>query len=195
MIMKTKSMLFAALLVVSAAATAFGKDEPSKAGLTVIPVKGSEIFRVIYKGESTGKVKVNIFNANSKMIFSETINDTKGFILPLNFRSLEFGEYTLELTDASGKRIELISHQPTKSLENIRISRLSNAEDKFLLSVANAGSETITVKIFDTYHNLVHTGSIDITGNFAQVYSFKNLSGSCTFEVSDNSGKVKTAQF
>ena len=78
---------------------------------------------------------------------------------------------------------------------NIRISKISLSEDKFLVSVATPGSETITVKIFDTYNNLVHNESMSVEGNFAQVYSIKNLSGPCKFEVSDNTGNTKTAQF
>jgi hypothetical protein len=59
----------------------------------------------------------------------------------------------------------------------------------------NPGTEKITVKIFDTYNNLVHNEIMNVEGNFAQVYSFKNLVGACKFEVSDATGNVKTAQF
>jgi hypothetical protein len=59
----------------------------------------------------------------------------------------------------------------------------------------NPGTEKITVKIFDTYNNLVHNEILNVEGNFAQVYSFKNLVGACKFEVSDATGNVKTAQF
>ena len=193
--MKTKSMYLAALFVMGVAATALGHDEPRKAGLAVVSAKGSEVFKVIYKAESAGKVKLNLYNANSEMMFSETISDTEGFILPLNFKALSYGEYTLEIIDAAGKRVEHISYQPVQSLENIRVVKISGVGDKFLVTVVNAVNEKITVKIFDAYNNLVHNQSMDVSGDFAQVYSFKNISGNCTFEISDSAGNVKTAQF
>jgi hypothetical protein len=193
--MKTKSIYLAALFVMGVVGATLGSDEPRKAGLAVVQMKGSETFRVIYKSENTNKVKLNIYNLNSQLIFSEVINESNGFILPLNFKGLAFGEYTLEVIDALGKKIERISYQPSPVSNNIRIAKLSSNENKFLVSVVNPGTEKITVKIFDTYNNLVHNEIMNVEGNFAQVYSFKNLSGACKFEVSDATGNVKTAQF
>ena len=76
--MKTKSLYIAALIVMAGAVTAVGKDEPRNAGLAVVPVKGSEVFKVIYKGESATKVKLNIYNSSSQVIFSETVNSNGG---------------------------------------------------------------------------------------------------------------------
>jgi hypothetical protein len=193
--MKTKSMYLAALFMISAAVTAFSNDEPGKKGFVVVSVPGAEIFKVVYKGETTSKVKLNIYNAKSEMVFSEAIGYTEGFILPLNFSGLAFGEYRLELIDAKGKRNELISYQPAKTLDNIRITKISKGEGKFVVSVINAVNEKVTVKIYDNYDNLVHNEVKDIAGDFAQVYTVKNLYGACTFEVSDNKGNVKTAKF
>ena len=195
--MKTKSIYLAALFVMGVVVTTLGSDEPRKAGLVVVPMKGSETFKVIYKSENTNKVKLNIYNLNSQLIFSEVINESNGFILPLNFKGVAFGEYTLEVIDALGKKIERISYQPSavSVANNIRIAKISSNENKFLVSVVNPGTEKITVKIFDTYNNLVHNEIMNVEGNFAQVYSVKNLGGACKFEVSDATGNVKTAQF
>lgn len=193
--MKARSMYLTALFVMSVTLTALSKDEPAKTGLAVMSPKGSNVFKVIYKNENAGKVKLNIYNAKSEVIFSDAISSTSGFILPLNFNGLAFGEYTLELIDASGKKIEHISYQPAKTADNIRIAKMTNEEGKFIVSVMNAGSEKVTVRIFDTYNNLVHNENTDVTGDFARIYSFKNLVGTCTFEVSDDKGNVKTAQF
>lgn len=192
--MKTKSIYLVAFLLMSVVAT-FGNDEPKKSGLAVLPVKGSEVFKVIYTNEIANKVKVNLYNANSQIVFSESINNTDGFILPLNFSRLNFGEYKLELIDANGKRVESIVYQQAKSIDNIRISKIYNAEGKFLVAVANPKNEKVTVKIFDNFNNLLHTEVRSVSGDFAQVYNVKNLTGTCTFEVSDNSGRVKTVHF
>ena len=116
--MKTKSLYIAALMVIAASVTAVGKDEPRSQGLAVVPVKGSEVFKVIYRGESSSKVKLNVYNSSSEIVFSETMNGVDGFIRPLNFTGLQFGEYTVEVTDAQERRLKrsIISQQNQKVL-------------------------------------------------------------------------------
>ena len=194
MIMKTKSIYLAVVLLMSAVAT-FGSDEPKRAGVAVLPVKGAEVFKVIYKNESASKVKVKLYNANAEMIFAEAFENSVGFILPLNFSKLAYGQYKLEVIDDSGKHVENIVYQRPKSVDNIRVSKLSNSEGKFLVAVMNAKNETVTVKIFDNFYNLLHSEVKSVSGDFAQVYNVKNITGACTFEVSDNAGRVKTVQF
>ena len=192
--MKTKSIYLAAFLLMSVVAT-FGGDEPKKAGVAVLPVKGDEIFKVIYKSETAGKVKLNLYNEKSEIVYSESFSSTQGFILPLNLSKLSFGEYKVEIIDASGTTVEKIVYQPVKQLDNIRVSKLTSAEGKFLVAVANPTNEKVTVKIFDNYDNLLYNEVKSVSGDFAQVFTVKNLTGACTFEVSDNTGRVKTVRF
>ena len=194
--MKTKSLFFAALVLMSSVALAAGKDEPRRTGMAIVPVKGSEVFKVIYKGESTGKVKLNIYNAEDKVIMAEVFTGVDGFICPLNFAGLQPGEYTIELIDAAGKKIEKIVYGTKKSSKFVHVSKLVNQEGKYLLSVVNGGaSEPINVKIFDAKNNLIHSETKEVNGDFAQVYKLNNVSGAYTFEVSDNSGNLRTIRF
>lgn len=190
--MKTKSLYVAALMTLAAAVTAVGKDEPAL-GLAVVPVKGSEVFRVIYKSENPSKVKLSVYNAASEVVFTENMGSVGGFIRPLNFSGLAFGEYTIELTDASGKKTEKVSYGPAKVATNVHVAKLAQA-DKFLLSVTNNGKETITVKIFDNANNLVHSSSKVVTGEYAQLFSTKDIQG-VTFEISNSAGTLKTLRF
>ena len=192
--MKTKSLYIAALIVMAGAVTAVGKDEPRTAGLAVVSVKGSEVFKVIYKGESATRVKLNVYNSSSQVIFSETVNSNGGFIRPLNFKGLKFGEYTIELSDASGKKSEKVNYQPVKPESQVHISKLAEA-GKYLLSVAQNDGDIVTVRIFDEANNLIFTDTRSDAGDFAKLYSLKNVVGSVTFEVSDNSGRIKTTTF
>ena len=191
--MKTKSLLIAALVVVSASVAAFGKEEPANnKGLAVVPVKGAEVFKVIYKGETAGKVKLNVYNTQSELVFTETITGTDGFIRPLNFTGLTPGEYTIELIDASGKKTEKVSYNKPEK-KNVHISKLAG-EGKFLVAVAGSGSEVVNVNIYDSANNLVHSESKTVNGDFAQLYTVKNVKGSLTFEVSSASN-AKVARF
>ena len=193
--MNTKSLYIAALIVMAGAVTAVGKDEPSNAGLAVVPVKGSDVFRVIYKGEIASRVKLNIYNSSSQVIFSETVNSTGGFIRPLNFRGLQFGEYTIELTDASGKKSEKVNFQPERSGSQVHVAKLADANGRFLLSVAQHDGEPITVRIFDEANHLLFSDTRTDASDFAKLYNVKDLNGSVTFEVSSNTGNVKTFTF
>jgi hypothetical protein len=194
--MKTKSLFFAALVLMSSVALAAGKDEPRKTGMAIVPVKGSEVFKVIYKGESTGKVKLNIYNAEDKVIMAEVFNGVDGFICPLNFTGLQHGEYTIELIDAAGKKVEKIVYGTKKANRFVHVSRISNQEGKYLLSVVNTdGNEPINVKIFDAKNNLIHSETKQVKGDFALVYKLNSVSTAYTFEVSDNSGNLRTIRF
>ena len=161
----------------------------------MLSAKGKDVFRVIYKSETANDVKVRLYNSSNEIIHSTSINGTSGFILPLNLSMLNFGEYRVELTDASGKRVEKIVYQNVKSSDNIRVSRLTSEEGKFMVSVLSAKNEKVTVRIFDSYNNLLHNEVKSVDGDFAQVYNLKNLTGACTFEISDDAGRVKTVQF
>ncbi len=205
--MTTKSLLIAALVVICSSASAIAKEEPTKAGFAIVPVKGSETFKIVYKSENTGSTKVNVYNADSKVIFSKVVSNTGGFILPLNFNGLEYGEYTIELTDATGTKTEKVVFQTavksslsgnakpsaTSSL-NVHIAKLSG-EGKFLVAVANTSNEVVTIKIYDNANNLVYNETKALSGDFAQVFALKNISSSFTFEVSDKTGNLKSVTF
>jgi len=191
--MKPKSLYVAALMILAAAFTAVGKDEPAAVGLAVVPVKGSEVFRVIYKSDNLRKVKLTVYNADSQIVFTETMNKVGGFIRPLNFTGLAFGVYTIELTDDEGTKSERVSYFPAKKSTAVHVSKLAQP-DKFLMSVTNGSKDVITVKIYDDKSNLVHTSTKEVSGDYAQLFSVKDMEG-VTFEISNSAGTLRTVSF
>ena len=189
--MKTKSLYFAALFVIGAAVAAVGKEEPGSTKMAVVAVKGSEVVKVIYKTETAGKVKLSVYNAASKVVFTETRNSNEGFILPLNFAGLQSGQYTVELVDAAGTKSEKFDYQPSAVVKNVHVSQAA-ADGKFVLSVIN-GNSKVGVKIYDAHNNLVHDSSKEVSGDYAQLYSIKNFSGA-TFEIT-NGGETSIFRF
>ena len=192
MSMKTKSILISALMIFGVVlSSAANSGAESANGFTVVPVKGSNVYKIVYKGENQGKVKVSLYNKKSELIFSEKLNQN-GFILPLNFSNLEKGEYTVELTDASGKKSQKITYGIEAAPSNyIHVSKLSNEDGKYLISVRNANA--INVKIYSRA-GLIFNESKELAGDFAQVYAVK-VPGELTFEITDANGNVKTARF
>jgi hypothetical protein len=189
--MKTKYLFVATLVMVSSVITAVGKDAPSKAGLAIVPVKGSEVFKVIYKGETVGRVRMNLYNSSNVLVYAQSMSNVEGFILPLNFKGLAFGEYTLEVIDSNGKRTEKIDYTASKSV--IRVAKLAE-EGKFLLAIMNPANSSVSVRIFNSADELIHAETKEIKGDFAQVYKVINTKA-VTFEVSDNAGNVQIIRY
>ena len=191
--MKTKSLFIAALVVFSAAVSALGKEDPTNVGLAVINVKGTEVYKIVYKGQTAGKVKLNVYNnEDGRVVYSQILNKVDGFILPLNFNGLSFGEYTVELIDASGKKLEKVSYLSQVKPSNIHVSKITNEEGKYLVAVANEGAKVINVKVYDGSHNVVYDGTEQIDGDFAKIYTIKNFEAGFTLEVTDSTGYTKT---
>lgn len=191
------NVLLIAVLMAMGAGVAVAKEDPSNVRLAVVPVKGSEVFKVIYKGESTSRVRLTVYNAGAQVVFHEVHLATEGFIRPLNFEGLKAGEYTIELIEGTNKRSEKVTYSPSKGVASskaVHVSRVSEAEGKFLVSVANAGNEEITVRILDRFDNVLYSETRVVAGDFAQVYRVKASAG-VKFEISDASGLNKTSRF
>ncbi|MDZ7649900.1 MAG: hypothetical protein U5K54_23705 [Cytophagales bacterium] len=121
------------------------------------------------------------------MLFSETLNNVDGFIRPVNFKSMAAGEYTIEVTDASGKQMQKVNYTIENQIKSVHVAKIGN-EDKYLLAVTNENSEEINVQIFDGNNNMVHNENLVVNGNLGLVYNLKNVSGIPTFQVTNAAG-------
>ena len=185
--MKTKSVLLAALL--SASVLAFA-NEPGSSKVAVVNSKESAIFKVIYAGEAKGTVTLNILDNAGSVVYHEKIKNIENFARPLNFSGMTPGEYTIEIADNTGNKIQRkVSYATKASLNNVRITKTGEA-GKYLFSVANQGPEEVTVKIYNDASELVHDQTVTINGKYGVVYNLKEISGEPTFTVTDKTGTV-----
>jgi len=190
--MKTKSVVFALIMAfVSVAAVA---ADPVGPKVVVINQKESGIFKVIYEGAKAGRVSMKIFDKAGKVVFAETINGVEGFILPVNFAGMEAGEYTIEVADASGKQVQKVNYTIENKVNSVHVAKIGT-ESKYLLAVANEGTEEINVRIFDGANNLVHDQNLVVDGSFGLVYNLKNVTGVPTFEVTNQAGATKVVKY
>jgi hypothetical protein len=188
--MKTKlivSALVAALITGVAAAA-----DPVGPKVVIINQKEAGVFKVIYEGAQVGKVNLRIADQSGTVLFRETISNVDGFIRPVNLKSLEAGEYTIEVSDAFGKFSQKVSNEAGKQESVYHLAKIAG-DNKYLLSVAKG--DKLTVTIFDGQNNLVHNESLTVNGNLGLVYNLKGVSGVPTFEVRDNAGNVKVIRF
>lgn len=77
--MKMKKILAALLIMMSAGITTSGNDGPY---MTVVSLKGTEVFKLIYTGNTSGWVKLNIFESQGRVIHAETIAGRNGSFTP-----------------------------------------------------------------------------------------------------------------
>jgi hypothetical protein len=187
--MKTKSILLAAMLMISTAVLA---DEPGAPKLVVVGQKESGLFKVIYENPKSGKVKMTILNSNGDALYTESIKVNDGFILPVNFSGLTPGEYSIEVTDGTAKQIQKVSYNTSSKAQTIHVAKLTNEVNKYLLSVAAEGA--INVRILDNANNIIHEQDLNVNGSLGLVYNLKAVS-SPTFEVTDSQGNVKTVKY
>jgi hypothetical protein len=168
----------------------------SPATMSVLYNAASGVYKVCYKSAETGRVKLAIYNANNNLVFSEVMNNISSFIRPYNFSQLSEGEYTIVLEDKNGKQVEKVNYRLNKIESIIRVSKLSGADNKFVLNVANTGSENIIVKIYDGSNNLLHVQTETVTGSFGLIYNLTPAKvASVRFEISTASGKTETITY
>lgn len=165
-----------------------GVDAKSPHGMSV--VKSGQVVKLYYRGETAGKVKVAILNESGHPVFVETLYGTENFMRPYNFSALPEGTYTIELRDGKGKRTHKIRHSRTSKRRIAHLTRLSDRENKYVLSVPNEGKDALTVKIYDDRSALVYEKTEIIEGDFARIYNLNNISGNHTFQIIDQDGKI-----
>ena len=186
--MKTKSVLMGVLMSVSAMAFASGPSFK----VAVVNQKESGIFKIIYEGETKGDVKLNVLNSAGTVVYHETLKDVDNFMRPLNFGGMAYGEYSVELVDNTGKKVQVINYATpaTGTVGNVRVSKTAEA-GKYLLAVANAGVSEMNVKIYDGASELVHSQTVSVNGSLGLIYNLKKISGEPTFTVTDKAGTVQ----
>jgi len=168
-----------------------GTDNTSGASGVAVIKKDADTYKLIYKAEKAGGVRVSILDSKNNLVFQESIKTEDGFIRPYNFSNLEKGEYTIQIEDGSGKRVEKI-HNYAEKIEKFFYVRKLPSENKVVLSVAGEGSERFNIKVFDGSNALIYDEDKSISGNFAQVYNLNSLKGDITFEVTGQNGDSKT---
>lgn len=181
-----KIYVFTAAVLFSTAVFAGGTpDKPASATGVAVLKQGESVFKLIYKSAQAGSVKVSIYDAKSKLVFSETIKRKDGFIRPYEFDGMSKGLYTIEVTDQDGKQTEKISYGAAEQL--VSVVKISG-EDRFLLTVAGKGDGKVNINIFDGNDALIHHETKAFSNSFGQVYKLKNVKRDVTFEVSDENG-------
>lgn len=191
--MKKFSLLLASVLLCTLV-FARGIDGPVKGSSVAVTNNiGSTLYKVYYKSERPGTVKVSIMDDNGYTLFNETMNKVDGFVRPYNFEGLPEGQYTVKVEDDKGKTVEKVNYRLGRVEKLIHVQKLEG-ENKYVLSIASPKPEDVFIYIFDEKDNLIHNEIQSIKGEFAQVYNLKGIQ-SFTIEVTDKWGVVKKVSY
>lgn len=165
------------------------KSSTSTSSVAVTHANGSSLIKLYYKSEKSGTVEVAILNEKNEIVYNEALAKVDYFVRPYNFRELPEGEYTVVVTDESGKSVEKVSYKNEKVEKLMHVLKLNEA-DKYLLTVSSAKPEDVFIYIFDENGILIHNEIQSISKDFAQVYNLKGVK-TFTIEVWDKDGAMK----
>ncbi|MFN8340308.1 MAG: hypothetical protein U0V64_01465 [Cyclobacteriaceae bacterium] len=186
-----KSVVIAALAFLIGTA-ALAADPGSK--VVVVNQKKAGSYKVIYNGTEDAVVTFTISDRRGIVVYTETIESKKGFVRPVNFSGMLPGEYTIAVSDKTGKVSQTVQYAYETSIRNVHVAKVDE-QGKYMLAIANDGAEVINVRIYDGNSNLVFEKSHNIEGNFGLVYNLKQVEGKPTFEITDNNGTTKVIKY
>ena len=197
--MKTKSVIlsvvFVAASITSVWAVEVNKELTSTAVMTVVPAKFAGVFKVVYKADYSGKIKLSIINASGELMHVENFKQNGGFILPVNLSQLKDGEYSIVIEDQFGKQMEKVklTRLDRGSFNVAQVIKTANANSKFILTIPKQNVDHLTLKIFNDKNELLLKSKIDLNGDYAGLYDLtKSPSSSFTFQLSDKNGLLTT---
>lgn len=181
-----KITLVAAGVLVAACAFA-GVYEPPKGSTGMAVVRSDESsFKLYYKAEEKTNVKVQIFNDEQKLVFSEVITQSNGFSRPYNFGNLREGDYTIRVDNGSNWLSETITYKIGSEEEPVQVVKIDKG--RYMVTLAGGEDEVIAVRILNDKGDVLYEGSQKVDGAFAQVYNLGKFSGPFAFEVSGKNG-------
>lgn len=186
--MKKLVVVFAALMIISRVALA-GEVNAPKAFSSSVSLKG-EVVKIFYRSESSDRVKVTIYDAAAKVVFSEEIKNKSSFVRPYNLENLPYGEYTIVLEDRNGKTEEKVTY--AKQSVNAQASIIkSKSGRKALVTVFSNGETEITYNVLDINDNVLYTQSQKVNGQAAKSFNLEKVKGAVTLQISDSNGLLK----
>lgn len=156
----------------------------------------ASVFNIHYNSAESSSVRVSILDGKNQTVFTEVLANVTSFVRPYNFSELNEGEYTIVVEGKNGKQAEKINYEAQKVTSYIHVMAMAGQSNKFLLSIANNGEESVMVRIYGQRAELLHEQRLNVTGGFSQIYDLNKVKAAgVTFEVATAGGKVHTITF
>jgi hypothetical protein len=183
--MKKTISFLAALMMISSLILA--ADSPGEKPGTAV-IKNGATYKLYYNGLHQTDVTISIRNADDQLVFREVLKQVDGFVRPYNFSHLSEGDYTIEIKDNDGLKVEKISYEKNAESKFARILKLSGDERKYLLMISSKTADAVKVRILDESDNVLYSQHENTIGDFARIYNLGKYSGKGRFEVTTSDG-------
>ena len=198
--MKTRNAILAMLFtVMSVAAYATeGEKGNSKAAPKVeVSAASSNVYRVLFMGKSDAKTVINIWNAEKRLVFTETIKKVNAFVRPYNFSQMPDGVYTLEVIEGNTVSKQLIYHgsvapsnEVPVDLNIVKVAPVTGKEDIYKLTIIQTGETKANIRILTADQKVVYSSAESFERAFCKLYNLRRMDKKATIEVEIN-GEVK----
>lgn len=154
--------------------------------LSIVRKDSSSIYMVNYSGSKLGTVTLTIKDSSGNILIKRSIENQKDFLLPVNFSSVAEGEYLVQIDNGTEKKTMTVNYNNDTAPTYSRVSNLGDS--RYLFTSSHAGTEKISIKIYDGNSVLVFDEYRVVKGTFALLFNLENVAGEPTFEVSGTSG-------
>jgi hypothetical protein len=183
--MKLHVLIIGALgLMSSATATAAVQQDSSF--LYISRKDSSNVYLLNYVSPKPGNLVVTIKDDLGSTLVTRSLASTREFSLPVNFSSVSEGVYSVQVENSGEKSVRSIAYNHDTAPTYSHVIGIGNS--RYLLEASHAGTENISVIIYDGEGNIVYEQKKVLRGNFTFLFNLKNVPGEPSFRVFEESG-------
>lgn len=187
--MKKLVIMFSALIIISRVAFA-GEVNAPKATATSVSLNG-EIVKIFYHSENSDRVKVTIYDANAKAVFSEQIKNKSSFVRPYNLENLPYGEYKIVLEDHTGKTEEKFVYGKKDVQAYASVIRRKDSR-KAVVTLFSKCETEVVYQVMDLENHVLYSQTQTINGQASKTFNLEKVRGAVTIQVSDSNGVLES---
>lgn len=188
--MKKILSIFLVLLITGSTVYARRTENPTPSVNGVGVMKTGSLVKVFYKASTVSNVRVTIYNASNKEVFSEVLKQVDGFLRPYNFEGLPYGEYTIEVADNNQRSVERVDYQEEKVKQLAKLVKVAG-DGKFFLMIPNKAQNKFTIRIFSQDGSLLHIEEKETDTDFSGLYNLTNIESKFYFLITDADGNAR----
>lgn len=183
--MKLKVLIIAAFGLMSGV-TATASIQQDSSFLYISRRDSSNVYLLNYTSPKPGNLVITIKDDLGSTLVTKSLPSTKVFSLPVNFSPVAEGIYTIQVENRGEKNVKSLDYNHNTAPTYSHVIDLGNS--RYLLEASHAGTENISVIIYDGSGNVVFEQKKVLRGNFTFLFNLKNVYGHPTFGVFEESG-------
>jgi hypothetical protein len=175
------------LTIVSSVVFAGGIDNPKASSKIAIMQKDADHIQLFYKNTKVATIEVSIYDTENKLLFTEVIRKSDGFIRPYDLSAMKKGEYTVVVNDGTEEFVEKINTSNRKALLLSNVITMKK-KGSFLLTVADEKAKRFTVRITDQNDRVLYEQEESLNKQYSKIYNFANKTEGLKFLVTTDQG-------